>query len=63
MYVHRGVELRTFPTAVQRTLARKLVAAGADVVVGSHAHVVSQEDGHAALATWRGLRVYTGPRP
>ena len=40
VYVHWGVELRGCPTAVQRKLARQLVAAGADVIVGSHAHVL-----------------------
>ena len=40
VYVHWGVELEGCPTHVQRGLARRLVAAGADVVVGSHAHVL-----------------------
>ena len=35
-----GAELASCPTTVQRSLARKLTAAGADVVVGSHAHVL-----------------------
>jgi poly-gamma-glutamate capsule biosynthesis protein CapA/YwtB (metallophosphatase superfamily) len=38
VFVHWGVELAGCPTARQRRLARELVAAGADVVVGSHAH-------------------------
>jgi hypothetical protein len=37
-YLHWGVELMECPTSDQRTLARRLVAAGADVVVGGHAH-------------------------
>lgn len=40
VYVHWGVELEGCPTAVQRKLAHQLVAAGADVIVGSHAHVL-----------------------
>ena len=40
VYVHWGVELKSCPTAVQRKLAYQLVAAGADVIVGSHAHVL-----------------------
>jgi poly-gamma-glutamate capsule biosynthesis protein CapA/YwtB (metallophosphatase superfamily) len=40
VYVHWGVELTSCPTSVQKSLADKLVAAGADVVVGSHAHVL-----------------------
>jgi hypothetical protein len=38
VYLHWGVELEGCPTADQRSLARALVAAGADVVVGGHAH-------------------------
>jgi len=40
VYVHWGVELAGCPTGFQTSLARKLVDAGADVVVGSHAHVL-----------------------
>jgi poly-gamma-glutamate synthesis protein (capsule biosynthesis protein) len=38
VFLHWGVELAGCPTAIQRRLAKQLVAAGADVVVGSHAH-------------------------
>ncbi len=38
VFLHWGVELAQCPSADQRTLARQLVAAGADVVVGGHAH-------------------------
>lgn len=38
--LHYGSDLMTCPTEIQRTLAQDLVAAGADVVVGQHAHVV-----------------------
>jgi poly-gamma-glutamate synthesis protein (capsule biosynthesis protein) len=38
VYLHWGVELEGCPTSSQRTLARQLVAAGADIVVGGHAH-------------------------
>ncbi|MGH3135651.1 MAG: CapA family protein [Gaiellaceae bacterium] len=38
VFLHWGVELDQCPTADQRTLARRLVAAGADVIVGGHAH-------------------------
>jgi poly-gamma-glutamate synthesis protein (capsule biosynthesis protein) len=40
VYLHWGKELSSCPTEPQRGLAKALVAAGADVVVGSHAHVV-----------------------
>jgi len=40
VYVHWGVELQDCPSERQTSLARTLTAAGADVVVGSHAHVL-----------------------
>ncbi len=38
VFLHWGLELEQCPTTDQRTLARQIVGAGADVVVGSHAH-------------------------
>jgi poly-gamma-glutamate synthesis protein (capsule biosynthesis protein) len=38
VFLHWGVELERCPTPTQRLLARQLVSAGADVVVGGHAH-------------------------
>ena len=40
VFLHWGVELATCPTGAQTSLARALVGAGADIVVGSHAHVL-----------------------
>jgi poly-gamma-glutamate capsule biosynthesis protein CapA/YwtB (metallophosphatase superfamily) len=40
VFVHWGVELEQCPSMDQRALAKQLVAAGADVVVGGHAHRV-----------------------
>jgi poly-gamma-glutamate synthesis protein (capsule biosynthesis protein) len=40
VYLHWGTELHSCPTETQTGLAKALAAAGADVVVGSHAHVV-----------------------
>jgi poly-gamma-glutamate synthesis protein (capsule biosynthesis protein) len=40
VFLHWGVELATCPSDTQRTLAKQLVAAGADVIVGGHAHRV-----------------------
>ena len=40
VYLHWGAEDRGCPTAGQRKLARSLADAGADVVVGTHAHVL-----------------------
>ena len=40
VYLHWGVERHQCPQADATNLARQLVSAGADVVVGSHAHVL-----------------------
>ena len=40
VYLHWGAEGRGCPTPRQRTTARALAEAGADVVVGTHAHVL-----------------------
>ncbi len=40
VYLHWGKEEQACPTSMQRTTARALAAAGADVIVGSHAHVL-----------------------
>jgi poly-gamma-glutamate synthesis protein (capsule biosynthesis protein) len=40
VYMHWGLEGHHCPTDQQRSTARALVRAGADVVVGSHAHVL-----------------------
>src|SRR3954452_25118446 len=40
VYLHWGRDLQACPTARRRTPARALAAAGADVIVGSHAHVL-----------------------
>lgn len=40
VYVHWGTERDSCPNAIQRGLAKKLEAAGADVIIGSHPHVL-----------------------
>ncbi|WP_067170944.1 CapA family protein [Microtetraspora niveoalba] len=40
VFLHWGAELVKCPTDVQRGLAAKLSEAGADVIVGSHAHIL-----------------------
>lgn len=40
VFLHWGIELEQCPSSDQKTLAKQLVAAGADVVVGGHAHRV-----------------------
>ncbi|MCQ6560303.1 CapA family protein [Paenibacillus mendelii] len=61
--LHFGTEYQTTPNEAQKTLARKLVAAGADIIAGSHTHViqpyetidVSEPDGSVR----RGLIIYS----
>src|SRR3954462_875280 len=38
VYLHWGQEEQSCPTALQRNLAQQLAQAGADIVVGAHAH-------------------------
>lgn len=40
VYVHWGTQLDTCPNPLQEPLANALVRAGADIVVGTHAHVL-----------------------
>jgi hypothetical protein len=40
VYLHWGTELDACPNPLQEPLANVLVAAGADIVVGTHAHVL-----------------------
>jgi poly-gamma-glutamate synthesis protein (capsule biosynthesis protein) len=40
VYLHWGTELDDCPNPLQEPLAQVLVAAGADIVVGTHAHVL-----------------------
>lgn len=40
VFLHWGVERETCPSVIQQDLARTLTEAGADIVVGSHAHRV-----------------------
>lgn len=40
VYLHWGREYQSCPTQRQRLLSRRLAGAGADVVVGSHSHVL-----------------------
>jgi poly-gamma-glutamate synthesis protein (capsule biosynthesis protein) len=55
VFLHWGRELVVCPTARQRELARLLSDAGADLVVGSHAHVVQPEGRVGRTAVKYGL--------
>lgn len=39
VFVHWGLEKKTYPEEYQRTLAKQYIDAGADLVVGNHSHV------------------------
>jgi poly-gamma-glutamate synthesis protein (capsule biosynthesis protein) len=40
VHLHWGTELQGCPNPAQRSLAPRLIAAGADVIVGGHAHIL-----------------------
>lgn len=40
VYIHWGVERKEYPEAYQTTIAEHCVAAGADLIIGSHPHVL-----------------------
>lgn len=40
VYVHWGVEREPYPEEYQRTMAQQYIDAGADLVIGSHPHVI-----------------------
>jgi poly-gamma-glutamate synthesis protein (capsule biosynthesis protein) len=40
VYLHWGVEKESMPKSYQRGLARQLIDSGADIVIGSHPHVL-----------------------
>ncbi len=53
--LHYGKDLTTCPTPVQRTLVDDLVAAGADIIVGQHAHVLLGGGYHGAAYVHYGM--------
>ncbi|MCC6225123.1 MAG: CapA family protein [Microthrixaceae bacterium] len=62
VFLHWGIETETCPSGRQKTLARRLVDAGADVVVGGHAHRVQGAGfiGGAAVGYGLGNFVFKG---
>lgn len=61
--LHFGREYQTTPNDAQKTLARKLIAAGADIIAGSHPHVVQPYETVEAVRAdgtiRRGLIIYS----
>lgn len=44
VYVHWGVERETTPQSYQRAMGRQFIDAGADLVIGSHPHVLQETE-------------------
>jgi poly-gamma-glutamate synthesis protein (capsule biosynthesis protein) len=63
VFLHWGTEGETCPTERQETLADELIAAGADIVVGSHAHRLQGggRDGDAFVDYGLGNFVFYSP--
>jgi hypothetical protein len=55
VYPHWGIEYRATPTAAQRRLARALVDAGADLVIGNHAHWAAAMEVYEGRPIWYAL--------
>jgi len=55
VYPHWGVEYRTGPTAAQRRLAHGMIDAGADLVVGNHAHWAGAMEVYRGKPIWYSL--------
>jgi poly-gamma-glutamate capsule biosynthesis protein CapA/YwtB (metallophosphatase superfamily) len=55
VYPHWGVEYRTGPTAAQQKLARGMIDAGADLVVGNHAHWAGTMEVYRGKPIWYSL--------
>jgi poly-gamma-glutamate synthesis protein (capsule biosynthesis protein) len=65
VYLHWGLELNGCPISVQTSLAHRLATAGADVIVGSHAHVLlgAGRLGKALVSYGLGNFVFYASRP
>jgi poly-gamma-glutamate synthesis protein (capsule biosynthesis protein) len=66
VFLHWGIQLDACPDAIQEPLASQLVRAGADIVVGSHAHVLLGAGylGHALVDYGLGnFAFYNDPYP
>ncbi len=65
VFIHWGTEGQPMTTARQRSLARQLVRAGADAIVGAHPHCVQPLDvcGGCPVAFSLGNLVFDGGRP
>src|SRR5207247_3698225 len=55
VYPHWGIEYRASPFAGQQALARAMIDAGADMVIGNHAHWVGAMEVYKGRPIWYAL--------
>jgi len=55
VYPHWGVEYHATPTAGQRALAKAMIDAGADLIIGNHAHWAAAMEIYRGKPIWYGL--------
>jgi poly-gamma-glutamate synthesis protein (capsule biosynthesis protein) len=55
VYPHWGVEYRATPTAGQRALAKAMIDAGADLIIGNHVHWAAAMEVYKGKPIWYGL--------
>ncbi len=55
VYPHWGVEYHATPTAGQRALARAMIDAGADLIIGNHVHWAAAMEVYKGKPIWYGL--------
>jgi len=55
VYPHWGVEYRATPTAGQRSWAHRMIDAGADLVIGNHAHWAAAMEVYKGRPIWYAL--------
>ena len=55
VYPHWGVEYHAGPTAAQRALAKAMIDAGADLIIGNHVHWAAAMEIYKGKPIWYGL--------
>jgi poly-gamma-glutamate capsule biosynthesis protein CapA/YwtB (metallophosphatase superfamily) len=55
VYPHWGVEYHATPTAGQRALAKAMIDAGADLIIGNHVHWAAAMEVYKGKPIWYGL--------
>ncbi len=55
VFPHWGIEYRYAPTATQRAQAKAIIEAGADMIIGNHAHYAAAMEVHQGKPIWYAL--------